>query len=218
MTNLATYLSPERLQEHYAPYGWDHHASGHTKGSALVSDHHPIAYLNIPKCGSTSLKAALGEVGFHYDDSGEYVLPPDHKAFAVIREPTARFVSALGQYYANLGHDDVPAAVQAELDRVAADGQVVAHDVHLFPQTSFLDERVPLEGILCLEGGLEQARALLEEWGCPIASPERRNARPLDCVVPDDAHEAIRAFYHLDYVMYGLVKNGLATCWRPQEA
>lgn len=200
---------PALAARRYGPYGpmWEFAAWGHTKGSCLVHDGYGVVCLNIPKCASVSMKTLLRPLGFVYRDDGAFTMPSHFRAFAVVRDPVDRYVSAILQYH-KTQRADVPLAELADivLDEMLAFGRPLINDAHAIPQAAFFDERIPITATVAIDR-LDGVMTLLRWWGVPVTGPEPRENVGLGRASIEerltlDHDRILRDFYDMDAAIY----------------
>ena len=164
-----------------------------------------IAYINIPKCGSTSLKTALTGIGFT-----EVAIEnePLGEAFAIVRNPLSRFVSGAAERYERreerVGYLDWLRETYAQVE-VTGDPVL---DEHTQPQVDFLRpykrdiEFIPFP---FLKAGVDNFFA---EHGleAPPIRTLHRTPRPWHKLAVElltaDLVSIVASFYKEDWVLY----------------
>jgi len=113
------------------------------KSMAWVHPDKKIAYYNIGKCASSSMKQSLEAVGFKRSDKFTQMM--DFKTFTIIREPISRFVSGMFSVLANqnsrrksgdyhpqfFGHQNIYEVVPIFIEEIEKNG---FFDDHILPQ------------------------------------------------------------------------------------
>ena len=141
---------------------------GHRLGGGYLSPAGHVLHVNIPKNASTSFQRLLLPNGFRYTTAYRVrPVPEDVTVFAVVREPFARWKSALLEYgrrpEQRLPFDQF---VEQQLALLHS-GAYEPLDEHLTPQSTFLLPTMPVQRWLRFEHLDADYGALAAEFGLP---------------------------------------------------
>jgi hypothetical protein len=181
-------------------------------GGAFLSPDSDALFVGIPKNASTSFQRLLRPAGFRYTTAfRNRPVPPGVTVFAVIREPLARWVSALGEYDRS-PEQQLPFAdfVRQQISHLR-EGTYVPLDEHLTPQCTFLLPTMPVGRWLRFEHLAGDYAALAAALGLPAMIRRRypgaqaKSGIVQDLLTPRDA-EIVRHFYARDMRLYQRVQ------------
>jgi hypothetical protein len=181
-------------------------------GGALLSPESDALFVGIPKNASTSFQRLLRPLGFRYTTAfRNRPVPAAVTVFAVVREPLARWASAMAEYDRS-PQQGLPFAdfARAQIGRLR-EGAYLPLDEHLTPQCTFLLPTMPVGRWLRFEHLGEDYAALAAALGLPpMIRHHRRAAGATSAIIrqlmtPRD-EDLVRHFYADDMRLYERVR------------
>jgi len=197
----------------HSPYRFDR---GYRLGGGYLSPSGHALYVNIPKNASTSFQRLLLPNGFRYTTAHRVrPVPPGVTVFAVVREPFARWKSAMLEYAGRLEQlYPVEEFVDAQLALLRSGGYEPL-DEHLTPQCTFLLPTMPVERWLRFEHLDNDYGALAAELGLPprVRHHHRAPSREADLLagkITSADRAAVLGYYSEDVRLYERVAASFA--------
>ena len=185
---------------------------GYRLGGGYLSPAGHVLYVNIPKNASTSFQRLLLPNGFRYTTAHRTrPVPAGIIVFAVVREPVARWRSAMLEFHGTPAQT-LPFAdfVEQQLDLLHR-GDYRPLDEHLTPQSTFLLPTMPVDRWLRFEELDADYAALSAEFGLP--GPVRHHHRGqsaeaalISARLSDRDRELVAEYYAADVELYERIK------------
>ena len=190
---------------------------GQDWGFALYRPADALAWLQIPKCASNSVHAAMMSHGGARVRHGDWVKPGDVYSFAVVREPVERLASGIDQIARMTSNPatDVCRWFQGWL-RAGWAGEGPQRwqrvDRHLTPQHEFVTPWHPIDEWVPAPLVDERVPAIMAERGISGVVVEHANEgraaerREVEAMLRDD--ERVRWYLALDALLWRSVTTG----------
>lgn len=178
---------------------------GHPLGACLIHREKHICAINIPRCGSSSLKRVLINENFEYVQGG-FIKPEGWKCFTILRNPYNRFISGLAEEYKHQDEINIQNFCE-KYSSFIKEEKAIPRVPFLTPQYLFLPPWLSVDVFFHLENLQKVEEWLLKQYVVVNFTEVRENATTSEHIEIISDHfsplmPVINDLYHIDWIIY----------------